>query len=319
MSPVLAQLTQDFPEDIRLIYRHFPLGGHNKALQAAYASEAAGLQGEFWAFHDLLYEEQADWSTLSASDFDGFLKEAADRVGLDVDKFWGDLNSEEIKAKVESSYNEAIALELPGTPSILIDGSEIPSNYFSYENLSLILEKYFIPLGNLTKIQYSECPDMSIDPDKQYTATIQTDIGDITLALYPEVAPFAVNSFIFLAENHFYDGISFHRVIKDFMAQSGDPSGTGAGNPGYFFSLEVSPEFIFDREGLLAMANAGPTSNGSQFFITYSPQPHLNGNYTIFGEVIEGMEVVQALSERDPNNLTAPEGNTIITILIHSK
>lgn len=317
MAPVLAQLKNDFPDDLRIIYRHFPLSGHDKAALATQASEAAGLQNKFWEFYDLLYTFQVDWASLSIEDFETWLAEKADELGLNVDQFNADLHSDEIVAKMQNALDNAVALGLPGTPYLMIDGQGIPSDYFSYENLKVILETYFIPLGKLAKIQFSECPEMTIDPEKQYTATIETDIGDIVVALYPEVAPFAVNSFIFLAENDYYDNVTFHRVIEGFMAQGGDPSGTGAGNPGYFYSIEVSPDYLFDREGLLALANAGPTSNGSQFFITYGPAENLNGSYTIFGEVIEGMDVVNNLSPRDPDDLNAPPGNLILNVTIN--
>jgi|APSaa5957512622_1039677.scaffolds.fasta_scaffold00011_81 cyclophilin family peptidyl-prolyl cis-trans isomerase len=319
MSPVLAQLKADFPDDLRIIYRHFPLSGHDKAAIASQASEAAGMQGMFWEFHDELFAYQTEWSPLSVADFENWLVDKADELGLDVDQFESDLNSDEVVSKIQNAFDEAIGLEIPGTPFLLIDGQAIPSDYYSYDSLSVILENYFIPLGKLAKNQFSECPEITIDPDKQYTATIETDIGDIVVALYPKVAPFAVNSFIFLAENDFYDNVTFHRVIKGFMAQAGDPSGTGAGNPGYFYSIEVSPDYHFDREGLLALANAGPTSNGSQFFITYAPADHLFGNYTIFGEVLEGMDVVNNIAERDPDDLSAPPGNLILNVSIDVK
>ena len=135
--------------------------------------------------------------------------------------------------------------------------------------------------------------------------------------LFPEVAPMAVNSFVFLAEHDWFDNVTFHRVIPGFMAQGGDPSGTGYGGPGYTFEIEPSSTLLFDRAGLLAMANSGPTSNGSQFFITYGPAEHLNGGYTIFGEVISGMDVVESLAARDPaqgGNL--PPGDLILDVSI---
>ncbi|MEK6222930.1 MAG: peptidylprolyl isomerase, partial [Chloroflexota bacterium] len=152
---------------------------------------------------------------------------------------------------------------------------------------------------------------------KEYIATLHTEKGEINIALYPDIAPFAVNSFIFLAENDFYDNVTFHRVLEGFMAQAGDPSGTGRGGPGYFFSIEVSPEIKFDRAGLFAMANSGPTSNGSQFFITFDAAEHLNGQYTIFGEVISGMEVVREITLRNPDDgLEIPKGDLILDVTI---
>jgi cyclophilin family peptidyl-prolyl cis-trans isomerase len=128
-----------------------------------------------------------------------------------------------------------------------------------------------------------------------------------------------VNNFVFLARNGWYDGVTFHRVIQDFVAQAGDPSGTGYGSPGYAFSNEIS-DLKFDKAGLVAMANAGPDSNGSQFFITFAPVPRLDGSYTIFGQVISGMEVVKKLSTRDPSGgLDLPPGDVITSVEIEEK
>jgi len=172
--------------------------------------------------------------------------------------------------------------------------------------------------GQPLQLQWSEPPPLTIDPNGQYYATIQTDKGNIDLVLFPQAAPQAVNSFIFLAEQGYYDGVTFHRVLPDFMAQGGDPTGTGSGGPGYTIANETGAGLLFDSEGVLAMANTGqPNSNGSQFFITYSPQPSLDGGYTIFGRVLAGMDVVRALAPRDPaNNPSAPPGDTITTITI---
>ena len=161
---------------------------------------------------------------------------------------------------------------------------------------------------------------MVIDPLKQYIATIETEKGDIVLELFPDIAPMTVNSFVFLSRDGWLDGVTFHRVLPGFMAQGGDPSGTGMGGPGYAFKNETSPDLKFDREGLLAMANSGPDTNGSQFFITYGPAEHLNGSYTIFGEVLEGMDVVNSLTPRDPSQGGAlPPGDLIIRITIQEK
>ncbi|ASS76384.1 peptidylprolyl isomerase [Tumebacillus algifaecis] len=146
--------------------------------------------------------------------------------------------------------------------------------------------------------QYANKPEMKIDIAKEYTATIQTNKGDIKIKLLDDAAPVTVNNFIFLAKDHYYDGVTFHRVIKDFMIQSGDPTGTGAGGPGYKFEDELPPSKPYAK-GILAMANAGPNTNGSQFFIGSGPQAEgLNNipNYTVFGEVIEGIEVVDKIA-----------------------
>jgi cyclophilin family peptidyl-prolyl cis-trans isomerase len=163
---------------------------------------------------------------------------------------------------------------------------------------------------------YSAAPEMTIDPAKYYYATLKTDQGDIKVQLFADRAPTTVNNFVFLAREGFYDNTTFHRVLEDFMAQAGDPTGTGMGGPGYEFADEFWPGATFDRRGLLAMANAGPGTNGSQFFITFAPTPWLDGNHTIFGEVIEGDDVLSKLTLRDPSANPTEPGNVIQTITI---
>jgi peptidyl-prolyl cis-trans isomerase B (cyclophilin B) len=147
--------------------------------------------------------------------------------------------------------------------------------------------------------QWKTSPEMEIDPKKKYHVTMNTDRGAIELDLYPEYAPKTVNNFVFLARQNFYDGIVFHRVINNFMIQGGDPTGTGMGGPGYKFQDETANNPLKHETGVLSMANAGPNTNGSQFFITHSPQPHLNGKHTVFGKVTNGMSVVNAIRQGD--------------------
>ncbi|MBN2550035.1 MAG: peptidylprolyl isomerase [Anaerolineales bacterium] len=172
----------------------------------------------------------------------------------------------------------------------------------------------------LEKRQFSDCPPFSIDPSKQYTATLHTEKGDITIELFADKAPLAVNSFVYLARQGWFDGVTFHRVIPGFVAQAGDPSGTGFGGPGYTFDVEPSPSLTFDGPGVLGMANAGPGTNGSQFFITYAAAHQLDGSYTIFGRVISGMDVAQKLTARDPSTgLDLPPGDKIISVTIEEQ
>ena len=175
-------------------------------------------------------------------------------------------------------------------------------------------------LSDLQAREYDACPPTVVDPAKEYSATLKTTKGDITLQLYADKAPLAVNSFVFLAREGWFENVSWHRVLPDFMAQTGDPSGTGFGGPGYEFKNEVSDSLKFDREGLLAMANSGADTNGSQFFITYGPATNLDGGYTIFGEVTAGMDVVKKLTPRDPSQTgTLPEGDKILSVTIEVK
>lgn len=157
--------------------------------------------------------------------------------------------------------------------------------------------------------QYDAPPAMQIDPSTAYSATIKTSKGDITIDLDAANAPKTVNNFVFLARDGFYDGVVFHRVIPNFMAQGGDPTGTGRGGPGYRFEDETRGNPNGHDRGVISMANAGPNTNGSQFFITFQPQPHLNGKHTVFGRVTDGMDVVDSLSNGDAmESVTISEG-----------
>ncbi len=164
--------------------------------------------------------------------------------------------------------------------------------------------------------QYSSAPPMLIDVNKKYFATVKmAKGGQFVIELYPQKAPITVNSFVFLARNGYFDGVTFHRVIEGFVAQGGDPTGTGRGGPGYQFVNELN-DLAFDKAGVVAMANAGPNTNGSQFFITFGPVSLQEKDYTIFGQVIEGMEVVNGLTRRDPNQNPDYPGDVIETIEI---
>ncbi|GJQ52679.1 MAG: hypothetical protein HKUEN02_15260 [Anaerolineaceae bacterium] len=164
--------------------------------------------------------------------------------------------------------------------------------------------------------RYSAYPPMTIDRAKKYFAVVKMEKGgEFTIQLFPDKAPLAVNSFVFLARDGYFDGVTFHRVLDGFMAQGGDPTGTGMGDPGYAFDNEDS-DLKFDKAGVVAMANAGRNTNGSQFFITFAPAEFLNGGYTIFGQVVEGMDVVNGITRRDPELSPSFAGDVIETITI---
>ena len=164
--------------------------------------------------------------------------------------------------------------------------------------------------------QYDAPPDMIIDTAKSYSAKFSLDNGmEFSVSLFEKDVPITVNNFVFLAREGFYDKVTFHRVIPGFMAQGGDPTGTGTGGPGYRFQDEFSANLRHDREGILSMANAGPNTNGSQFFITFGPTPHLNNVHSIFGIVTEGMDVVRSIPPRDPMNAQT-SGDAISSITI---
>ncbi len=163
-------------------------------------------------------------------------------------------------------------------------------------------------------MRYNQPPQMTIDVNKIYTATMKTEKGDIVVELYPAKAPKTVNNFVFLSREGFYNGVTFHRVIPGFMAQGGDPMGTGSGGPGYRFEDEISD--LQHTTGVISMANSGPNTNGSQFFITYAPAHYLDGKHTVFGKVIKGMDVLNKLTPRDPNQNPTTPGDKIISITI---
>ncbi len=154
--------------------------------------------------------------------------------------------------------------------------------------------------------QWSNPPQLFIDPKKKYKARMETDKGAMLIELFAAQVPKTVNNFVFLAKEGFYDGVTFHRVIADFMAQGGDPTGRGTGGPGYKFADEFHASLKHDKKGVLSMANAGPNTNGSQFFITHRATPHLDQKHTVFGQVVEGLEVLMAIPPRDPSRMNDP-------------
>ncbi len=312
---MLARLHTEYPDDLRVAYRHFPLLSiHDKAALATQAAEAAGNQDNFWEMHDLLFANQSTWSGMTVADFQPWLLEKAAELKLDVATFETDLNSTALTELATKAYAESIALNILQTPTLIINGTEYKGQ-ISYGNISAIIK-----LVLLEKRQFEVCPPIEIDPSKQYFANLETEKGTIVIELLPEDAPLAVNNFVFLARQGWFDNITFHRVIAGFVAQTGDPSGTGYGSPGYAFDNEISPDLIYDKAGTVGMANAGPGSNGSQFFITMAPVEQLNGGYTIFGHVVEGMEVVESLTARDPSqNIGLPPGDNLIKVTILEK
>ncbi len=199
---------------------------------------------------------------------------------------------------------------------ILINRTELPSSRQTADHMNGVPAETLpaAPFGQ--RQMYSTPPPMLINPANTYVATIVTPRGDIRVRLLPDIAPQTVNNFVFLAREGFYDGVTWHRVIENFMAQAGDPTGTGMGGPGYSIPAEFTSKIRFDRPGLLAMARSSdPDSGGSQFFITTGSARWLDNQYTIFGEVIEGQELVNSIPPRDPDTAVEP-GERILTISI---
>ena len=309
------QLLEENPDTVQVVSRIFPLIAiSDKAALAAQAAEAAAEQNKFWEVHDLLFEQQANWSSLSVDGFEEWITAQAGELGLDVDKFRTDLKREDIITRVEEAWENGKKMGLPGTPLVLLNG-QIYGGPRDYNSLNDILQ--LIVLG---KRQFTACPPVTVQSNKQYLATLRTEKGDVVLQLFADKAPYTVNSFLFLVRNGWYDNITFHRVIPDLFAQTGDPSGTGKGNPGYYVVTEIDPQLKFDRPGMVAMVNSGPDTSGSQFFITYAPAADFNGKYTIFGQVLSGMDVLEQLTPRDaqPGQPTPP-GDKLLSITIEEK
>jgi cyclophilin family peptidyl-prolyl cis-trans isomerase len=312
---VLSLLAESHPDDVRIVYRQFPQPDlYDKALLAATAAEAAGAQGKFWDMHDILFAKQSVWVFMTPDEFKPWVVNEAERFGMDRVRFEADFNNPATLSKVQKAAEEAKAAGIPVLPLVLINGEIYygPTDFSAFDQMARL-----IALGAR---KFSTCPQVTIDPSKQYIATLKTAKGDIVIELYADKAPLTVNSFIFLARNGWYDGVTFHRVIPGFVAQTGDPSGTGVGGPGYLFRNEINPSLHFDKPGMVGMANSGPDTNGSQFFITYSAQPNLDGKYTIFGHVISGMDVLAKLTPRDPSTgVTLPDGDLIISVTIEER
>ena len=308
----LRQLQVLYPDDVRVIVRYLPLTEeHEKADLAAQAVEAAGLQDKYWEMHDLLFTSQDDWMTLSEDEFSTWLIGQAVELELNKAQFTTDLTSDEVITSVFEATRESAATTLSTPPAVFFNKIQ----YQDWVDLSSLvgMVEYF----KLSDRAFTVCPEMTIDPDKKYTATISTDKGEIVLELYPKQAPMAVNSFVFLARQKWFDNTSFFRVVPGFLVQAGDPTGSGFGKPGYQFTNEVTPKLRFNEPGMLAMSNYGDGTNGSQFFITYTSIPEFDGKYTIFGKVIEGLDVLESLRPRDPvydQVLLAPDRLISITI-----
>jgi cyclophilin family peptidyl-prolyl cis-trans isomerase len=287
-AAAVDELLYENPDDVQMVSRIFPLIAVNdKAALAAQAAEAAAEQGKYWDVRELLYEQHPNWVKLSVEDFENWLSAQVSALGMDVEQFQADLKREDIVAKVQKAWEDGQAMGLPGTPLILING-QIYGGPRDAGSLDSILK--LIQLGER---QFESCPPLTVQATSQYIATLHTEKGDIVMQLFPDKAPITVNSFLFLARNGWYEDITFHRVVPGAFAQTGDPSGTGKGNPGYYVI---------------------------KFFITYAATPDFDGQYTIFGQVISGMDILGQLTERDPQpGSIVPPGDKLLNITIDEK
>ena len=295
-----------------MVFRHFPLVSiHDKAVPAAEAAEAAGAQGHFWEMHDLLFEHQSDWSSQTPAEAIGFFASYARQLGLDEERFRRELEEGTYREKVQRQYDESVAAGLRGTPTYFLNGELYDGPRTDFV------------LGGLAKLYSYDGPAYArpatvIDASKPYFAEIETSQGDLCVELFAKQTPNTVNSFVFLAQEGYFDGVLFHRVLPGFVAQTGDPTGSGFGGPGYSFEDEIVPELKHEGPGILSMANAGPNTNGSQFFITLKAVPELDGKHTVFGRVVSGMETVDKLTPRDPQENPYAPADSIVTMAVVS-
>ncbi len=316
LDKALQVLLERHPDSFRIAYRHYPMiGVSDKAKLAAEATEAADSQGgneAFWAMHDLLIERQSEWTDLSEVDFRKRISEYATELGLDGQQIFDELTAGEHEAQIRFSLQAASELNIQRAPTIYINGVPLSSPPIDAGALDLTIEILRL------QVVYATKPPLVIDPEKEYVAWIVTEHGDIALNLFADLAPETVNNFAYLACVGFYDDITWHRVIPGFMAQTGDPTGTGFGGPGYTIRDEyMLSKLSFNKAGLLSMAHTDqPNSAGSQFFITYGPTPYLDGSFTIFGEVASGMDVLLKLTPRDPQADPAFFGDKLVTLIV---
>lgn len=301
---MLAQIEEIHPEDVRIVFRQFPLMSiHDKASLAGQATEAAGDQGAFWEMHDYLFDHYDEWVQLTPESFIQWLVDAAENLEIDVERFQSDIEGGVFEPKMIDAFNAALTHGISGTPTIFLNETT-----FQLAPQLPILEAS-IKLLLIDEMKFHEYPQVTIEPGINYSARLHLNVGEVVIQLFPDSAPWAVNSFLFLARSGWFDTNLIHRVISGVLVETGDPSGTGFGDPGYFYDVESDPALTFDSPGMVAITSNGPSTNGSRFFITFIELPELDGSHTIFGRVVEGLDLLMELGERDPldNILDPPE------------
>jgi cyclophilin family peptidyl-prolyl cis-trans isomerase len=316
MHTLREYLREKYGDQLRFAYRHLPLVSiHDKAVITAEATEAAAAQGKFWEMHDLLYQKQQEWSGLSDEDLFDRLVEYAGELELDTERFEEELSEHTYRDQIMADYEEYQEYGQMATPTYVINKTFYPTRELGgFGRLEAFID--LITGGEM----YDSPPPQVIELAKDYVATIRTTKGDIQVELFDDQAPTNVNSFAFLAQDGWYDGLDFFFVDHDRLALTGDPTSSGGGlpYPGYTCGDETVPDLMFDQAGLLALYTPGPNRSSSTFFITYSPQPEFTGNFTIIGRVTEGMDVAESLTATQPGP-DQPEPDAIETILIEEK
>jgi len=313
--PVVKRIQKHFVKRLRFVFRNFPLNEmHPHAESAAESAEFAGARGKFWEMHDLLFDKEAEWSALAPAAFQPWAMQQAASLGMDPAKFQSDFNGKTVADRLQQAI-QSTATQPIAPPIMFVNGSSPYTGLADFASLDTVVR-----MEALTARQFSACPPWVIDPLKQYIATLHTSKGDVVIQLLPDKAPLAVNNFVILARGGWYDGITFYKMLPDFLVMTGDPSETGMGNTGYLFQTEISAGLHFDQAGMVAMDNSGPNTNSGRFFITLSPAEQFYGQYTIFGQVISGMPVLSALTARNPQpGMVLPPGDELINVTIVEK
>lgn len=311
----LKQIRLLHQNDVRLIYLHAPQSDRDKDTLAIQVVEAADLQGKFWEMNDMLFEKLAEWSNLSPADFLPWVTNQASSLGIDPSRLRTDFDGSIVADRLQQAVQFASTVQSINPPILFINGNTPYTGLADFASLDTVIR-----LDALAQSQFSSCPNENVNPLKQYIATLHTPKGDLRIQLFPDKAPIAVSNFIFLAHKGWYNGNTFYRVLPGQMVMTGDPSGTGYGNPGYLFETEIPVSLAFDKPGIVAMDNNGPNTNGSRFFITLSPAPNLDGQYTIFGQVLSGLEFLSSMTPRDPQpGIYLSPGDTLTSVLIEER
>jgi cyclophilin family peptidyl-prolyl cis-trans isomerase len=302
---------------VRLVYRHYPLPQHDKAVITAKAAEAAALQGKFWEMHNLLFEKQADWADKPVSEITATLKTYAGELQLDIAKFETDLASPEVAARVQQDADSGTAAQLQGTPTIFLDGRQAPAEAFTASDTAEQLKGYAEQraaqvAGASTKTFDFKQPEQVTNADSKYVLTITTSKGDIVAELDPALAPVNVNSTVFLAQQGYFDGAPI--VLNDAQVGAvltGNP--TAVGNPGYECDFEKPAAGAMAQPGVVALYGGDKTS--PQFVFTYSSTQDLDGRFSVIGQITSGLDIVRSLVVGEGTN----QGDTITSVKVEEK
>ena len=314
LAPAVKTTFNQVSDTVKMVFRHFPLVSiHDKAQISAQALEAAGLQGKFWEMHDLLYDKQADWSSIPVTNVVATFSTYAKSLGLDTARFETDINSKAVIDRIAEDVKTADALQLNATPSMFLNGREINPSAFTQPDIAAQVRTFAqtlpAPSANAVKLDVAK-PDQVTEAGATYVLSVKTTKGDIQAELDPSLAPVNVNSVVFLAQKGYYNDAVVTENVKDLgLILFGDPS--AAGNPGYSCGLEAPKAGSYSKAGVVAVLFDGRT-NTSQFLMTYSPTEQLESQYTVIGHVTAGLDVLKTLEAT--TGTTAGDKITAVTV-----